>query len=344
MSIEELVKSVEYLGSVDKSIDFSLHNNIAICSDENALYGLGVLAFSILKNIKSKCIIHIFFNGSLQESDKKRLERLTSLFDAFIVIYYMNNECFENLYTVRNITTTAYYRLVVPYILDFYNISKVLYLDTDMLVLSDISDLFTRSVTVVYVVKNSTSKPLEWEYYRSSIGMLHDSYFNSGMMLINVVAYKEYDIGQRAIKLLKQRDFKYMDQDVLNILLENLAEVDLSVRYNCTMSVVNNQYMAERRVDIVHFTGNKKPWKLFTEFWGDYDSNNEVEKYSWKYKYYKLWRIYAEASPWNDVELEWPKDYHEWRYLSKAQIKNKQFIKGVISYYKYLKNKKSNNC
>ena len=86
----------------------------------------------------------------------------------------------------------------------------------------------------------------------------------------------------------------------------------------------------------MHFTGDKKPWKLFTLNWGENECISRNDVYSWKYQYYKKWREYAKASPWKDVPLSLPQNAHEWRYLSKMYLKTGEYIYALKAYAKYL--------
>lgn len=215
-------------------------------------------------------------------------------------------------------------------------IKKALYVDTDLLCLNDISELFHVNLDnfIALVTEDAISSILE--KHCRNIGMQENSYFNSGVLLINIPEYIKYDIGKKAVKLAQDKNYIYMDQDVLNILLENKVKIDITYKYNCTMSVSDSQI--PDIIDIVHFTGSQKPWKAYTTLWG---SNKDPipfkkSKSKWKYQYYALWRQYAAESPWADVPYDTPKNVHEWRWLSDMYRKNGEFIKAVKAYYRYV--------
>ena len=157
--------------------------------------------------------------------------------------------------------------------------------------MSNIDDIFYFARdAIAYVIGDSTSSPEKWKHYCRAIGMKTNKYFNSGVLLLNISKYLKNDIGIKALLLLKNNQYKYMDQDVLNILLEGKCSYDPDITYNCTMSVTNDKYQKyfDDGIKIVHFTGDKKPWKLFTSIWGEQNnpaSNNDV--YAWKYQYYR---------------------------------------------------------
>ena len=328
--MEYIVKRIDF----NKIEDYNKVCNIAVCTDNNVVQAMGVLLFSILKNNQQQFSFHIFFRGEIDSVDLIRIEDLSNLYDVTIVIYFINDSKLSFLYSTNNISITSYYRLFMPYILQSLNILKVLYLDVDMICVAEISEIFSKKLgnKIAYVTKSFTSNPGFWKKYCYEIGMSDCNYFNAGMMLINVPMYIKEDIGNKAISLAS-KGYKYMDQDVLNILLENKIVLDDQSCYNCTMSVTNDNYEKDK-VKIIHFTGNKKPWKLYTSIWGDiYIINNE---YSWKYYYYKLWREYAEMSPWKNIRYDYPKEYTEWRYMAKMYKKIGRYVSALNAYKKYI--------
>lgn len=320
--------------------DFSQLKNIVLCADKNVIRSLGVLMCSILQHNTGNCLaFHIFFDGKMDPENIHKLMEVGRRFQCVIVLYELATMLFTNFSTRKNITATAYYRLIVPYILDNYHVAKCLYLDTDTLVLKNLSPLFQHDEGIAYVVRNSTSIPDWWRQYCQELGMKTNKYFNSGVLLLQIPEYIRHDIGHKALRLLEKNAYQYMDQDVLNILLEGHAVFAQTVTYNCTMSATNDIYPGDDKVAIVHFTGDKKPWKLYTYYWGEPWYRNDQKRYSWKYVYYKKWRECALVSPWAAVPFESPHNSHEWRYLSKMYFKGGDYGSCLRSYIQYIKAK-----
>lgn len=316
--------------------DYSQIHNIAVCTDANVVRAMGVLLFSIFKNNRFNYAIHIFFKGMITNEDKNKISQLSDMHRCPIIIYFINDEDLCNLHYTVDISITAYYRLLMPYILEKLGLVNILYLDVDMLCVGDIEGLFYKKLcsNIAYVTAGFTSVPRWWNQYCKSIQMKGSRYFNSGMMLINIPEYIKNDIGNKAIQLASKKNYKYMDQDVLNILLEDRVIFDTSSEYNCTMSVRNHEFN-KNTVKIIHFTGNKKPWKLYTTSWNKKGHLSD-KAHSWKYSYYERWRIYAEQSPWRDVPYDKPETYTEWRYLSNMYRQDGKYKSAISSYIKYL--------
>lgn len=107
----------EVIISNDNDVEFNEYNNIVICSDKNVVRSMGVLVYSIIKNTKTKCAFHIFFNGNMPIEDVEKFTYLSKKYSVPIVIYYINNFYFKNFNSTSTITETAYYRLIAPNIL-----------------------------------------------------------------------------------------------------------------------------------------------------------------------------------------------------------------------------------
>lgn len=315
--------------------------HIVLCSDKNVLRALGVTVVSVLEHTCIPCHIHIFYNGIMEEADKQKFNTLARQYDISISIYYLDNMAVSELPHNEAISVTAYYRLLVPYILKTFDVNTCLYLDTDILIFHDMRELFSIDLQAhaAYVIKDAISNTSHWNDYCKQIGMKGHSYFNSGVMVLNNDVMVRDDLGMKAIQLASAHHFTYMDQDVLNVILEGNVIFDAAPMYNCTMGVTNQEYhlLGEEQIKIVHFTGTKKPWKKFTRYWGD--KNPRDLTHSWAFSYYKKWRQYAAKSPWADVPFEEPETYSEWRYLSAMYRRNGEYGKAISAYCIYINKK-----
>ena len=321
------------------NIDFNKAANILLCSDKNVIHGLGISIISILENISIPCVIHIAFNGELPVEEEVRFTELAQRYNTSLYFYWIDDREIKTLRSNSFITETTYYRLLVPYVMNDLSIKKCLYLDTDIICVNNITSWYNQELNqyIAAVSKDATSTPFFRENHTcKSLGMKGTNYFNAGVMLINVSQYVSFDIGRKAIYLCSEHNYDAMDQDVLNILLEGKVRFDDSYAYNCGMSVRNCELPPE--IYFVHFTGAKKPWKVCTSKIDEH-TLSLGDASSWRYRYYKIWRLYNEASPWKEVPFSLPKNATEWRYLSFLYLKNGKIIKSIKSYFKYLRYK-----
>lgn len=326
-----LKKTQCFYGNTEQN--FNQYNNVVLCSDKNVVRGLGVTIASVARH-NQNCAFHIFFNGELTQDDTERFYVLASRYKQPIYMYWIDDTLLQGMYSTQYISITAYYRFLVPYVLEKFNIRKCLYLDTDILCLQNLQELFHKNLEnkIAYVINNSSKSIEWWKKHCLKIGMKKNLYFNSGVMLLNIDKYVNQDIGWKAVKLANSQTYKHMDQDVLNILLEGNVIFDTSYTFNCSLSVHDDEL--PKKIAIVHFTTGNKPWKLFTSHWGDINPKDKA--HSWKFKYYKLWRQCSAESPWADVPYDIPTNAHEWRYLSNMYFKNYEYGKAISSYWQYL--------
>lgn len=329
-----------------KNINDMAH--IALCADKNVIYSLGVAVYSLAKHLAMPGMFHLFINGTITDSDCKRLKVLSTQYSVPIVLYYVDNTIFKTLHFSDVISVTTYYRLIVPHVLGELGIQRVLYIDTDILCVRDISSMFQldlgNKIAMVGLDYSLVPKnKVWWQTHCGDIGMAGLTYFNAGMMLIDIPKYIAENIGYRALALAQQRAYAYMDQDVLNILLEGKVLFDEKHEYNCTLSIPDERFPWD--VKIVHFTGFKKPWKLYTSHWGKNISQNPKPQYgnTWKYGFYELWRQYAAASPWKNRPFDTPQNAHEWRWVSDMYRRNGQYGKALQTYGIYVKHKFGKN-
>jgi lipopolysaccharide biosynthesis glycosyltransferase len=156
------------------------------------------------------------------------------------------------------LSAATYYRLLLPDLLPD-EVEKVLYLDADMIVRGDIEPLLSIDLThnvaaVVADISHSRGS------LPSDIGMRNSEYFNAGMLLINLPAWRQQQISQRCLSLLAgERVWPCNDQDVLNIVLE---EQCIFVESIWNWQLIKPQIQRYERSEpmIVHYNGAEKPW------------------------------------------------------------------------------------
>lgn len=161
------------------------------------------------------------------------------------------------------------------------SISKILYLDSDILCLNPINELFNYQFNdnIALVIGNIETKK---RYIKSlNLNFKNTFYFNAGVILINITAWKKHNISSKFIDLLStHNDFKFFDQNVLNILLSNMI-INISDYYNYICPLIANNSNINTDTIFVHFAVSTKPWQTWTKY----------------HKLTKIWLSYKEKSP-----------------------------------------------
>jgi lipopolysaccharide biosynthesis glycosyltransferase len=169
----------------------------------------------------------------------------------------------------------AYYRLLLPALLEY---DKVLYIDSDTLVLAGLEELFNIDIS-----NNLVAGVVDPGGYTSQI--FHhleenDPYLNGGLLLMNLKLMREMNFVEACKRIYHQyqSEINYGDQDVLNLVARGLKK-NIDNKF-CVSQQVNDQTYqnienAIKHSYIIHFVGGIKPWmrcanKKAFSFWWDY--------------------------------------------------------------------------
>ena len=180
--------------------------------------------------------------------------------------------------TLRSFDTVSlesYYRLLLPDVLP-QDLDKVIYLDSDLVVISDLSRLWDMDVTATSLFAASELAPSSRlvsssagiRLYRE-LGLSPDlKFFNSGVMLINLRKWRQDRVALRAFVYLEaaMQYLRWHDQEALNAVLAGDWN-ELDPRWNVTMHLfrADSKSAQSRRLlrepYIVHFNSAIKPWQ-----------------------------------------------------------------------------------
>ena len=113
---------------------------------------------------------------------------------------------------------------------------KVLYLDTDVIVLQDLRELYEYDLeenlvagvkAYAYPVPDDDEKE---RYKKKSGGKSLDDYINAGVLLMNLYEMRKCNFVEQSMELVG-KDLPCQDQDIINILSEG-RRVTLPFKYN----------------------------------------------------------------------------------------------------------------
>lgn len=285
----------------EKSFDGKSKNfNIAYSVDNNFIKYAIISIISIIKNDKEKYHFHIFYSN-ISDDNLDKIKKL-ELEGCALTLYKINVNIFKNMQVKENLPISMYFRLIIPQVLHPF-INKVLYLDADIICINKLSDIFS------YNLKNKIAGVINHAYidpYVSSLSLNNtEYYFNSGVMLINTEEWKLNKILEKFLIKINESNYKYPDQDVLNILLENKI-LYLDGKYNRFIENVRKN----DNTTLIHYTGTPKPWKAWY--------NND----DFFYRYFII-------SPWKEESLELPETYKQAKIYSTKLFKDNKFINAI---------------
>lgn len=268
--------------------------SIAMSSDQNYTYPTIVTMTSILenKNPDTKINFYIMLSGDFEQKFKDEIMSLKNRYpDCEITLIDMKDRLL-NFYLSGHITAAAYFRLLLPELLP--DIDKILYLDTDIIVQKDLTELFNFNIDNFYLAGvldlqvcgqgclSYRVSGYDQDIYTQRYGLdcYSNFYVNSGVLLFNLKSMRENNLVPELLKCAASHNFLAHDQCVLNMVCYGKI-LPLSDIYNRSiwLNLKKDQV-------IVHYCGGGKPWKdLFIS-------------------YADLWWKYAEKTPCFDKILE----------------------------------------
>ena len=232
---------------------------LAFCIDDRFAPHLAPLLHSLQTHRRGDQPVQAHVVGTLSSPIREKLSTL-SLPD-FQIQFHTQVPDFGHLHIspiyASRLSLATYHRLALPALLP--GISRILYLDADMLALDEFStlwktDLRGRSTGVVQ--DYFLSRQERWKL----LGLSCPEYFNAGMMLMDLDQWRAEKISERVAQAVAQHpEWEYNDQDGLNTVLNGQC-LYLDPRWNATTTRLQGK--AVEHPALIHFTGQEKPWHV----------------------------------------------------------------------------------
>lgn len=224
--------------------------NIFFASDNNYAQPMGVAIYSMLDNFHSdqyKPKITIL-DGGISEKNKSKLLTIGNNFQTQINFTKISNEIFKNCKYIGRYTLVAYYRLIIPNIIE-KEVKKAIYLDCDILVIDNIVKLYEKNIEnyIIGAVQSRNKK---------------EKYFSSGVLLMNLEKMREEKITEKALNFAENvnQKLEYPDQDILNKVCKN-QWLELENVWN--FEIERSELKVTPSPAILHYITDFKPWYRF---------------------------------------------------------------------------------
>ena len=251
--------------------------NVVFSADDNYVPHLSVSILSLLSHASIEFYYNIvIIDGGISFENQTKLK---TLFDA---VFYGKKDHFNvsfveaalegDVYTRAHFTPSIYHRLFAPDLLP--HLDRVLYLDSDVLILQDVSALFFEDLdgfsigacsipgTILRYVdrlrdRTSPYNKMSMGDYISNILAVKnpEMYFNSGVLLFDLKKMRDKKTFRDGLLDLSKQKLYFPDQDFLNSIFFNDVKM-LSSQWNFASNFSNP---GGRDPFIVHYI--QKPWK-----------------------------------------------------------------------------------
>ena len=260
--------------NIKPTINSTDNYNILCATDNNYVPYCGIMLTSLFENNKN-LKLHVFIlTENLNEENQNNLKRVAKLYDQHLDIIFVNNEAISNCPIRKgdHVSIATYYRLLAPELLPS-NIDKVLYLDCDMIINSDISNLCNVDIDGYPIAMSLDEAFFEDEKYQRLNYDKKYPYRNAGVALFNIRHWREHNLVEKCFEYISNNPEKviFHDQDTLNALLHHRIK-SLPIKYNLQTGFLFNAYKEHYRDEIdnimeaatspiiIHYTGPGKPW------------------------------------------------------------------------------------
>lgn len=240
--------------------------NLALCFDFKYKEMALAVVRSILENTEvSNCSFYL-----VVDMDDAQIRATARYLDSLSVKYLIktvDQKLFQGLTTKGHITRAAFMRLELARI--FPNLEKVLYLDSDLIFIKDVRDIWETDIEgkPLAAVRNAGKSATQ----RLGLTPSH-VYFNSGVMIMDLEYYRRENVRERAYKWLQDNNDSraFHDQDALNVIYQDKV-FELPYRFNMQAFLYRFffSFADEERARIVqeesekvvvHFSSGRKPW------------------------------------------------------------------------------------
>jgi lipopolysaccharide biosynthesis glycosyltransferase len=217
---------------IAKSTDSMKPVVIALASDERYFPGLYCAVASALCYIEPARDVDLkVLDGGISQTSKNTLSILANRIGkpARLEFVTVDSSVFGKATLGPGRSHMAYCRILLSHLLD---VPRLIYLDCDLLVFRNLSALFDLQLShgkLVAAVPDSEtlsladdSRPLAKRMNLPMVG----SYFNSGVMLMNLDQLRKQHFFERAVEFLStwRADYRFHDQSAINFLLHGHIE------------------------------------------------------------------------------------------------------------------------
>ena len=234
------------------------------CDDAFAKYTIVSLS-SMIKNASKDYIYKIYILHT--DISKEMMDKTLALENDNFKISFVSVDKYlrsisKKLPLRHYYSKTTYYRLFIAEMYPQYD--KALYIDSDTIVLSDISELYNTDVSNHYLAgcREQAMEQVDvyGTYVEKVIGISRHSFFNAGIILINCKKFRDDKVLDKFIHYLGIYDFIVtQDEDYLNLVCKDNV-LWLDQKWNTELTDGLNYSYNIKEANILHFIMVNKPW------------------------------------------------------------------------------------
>ena len=241
------------------------------CNDKYIPY-LDVAIISLISNASKDNNYEItVFETDVTKENQQKIEKHSK--DNISVKFYDVKEILEpikkQLPDVFYYSLAAYFRLFIETTFPQYD--KAIYLDCDVILLNDIAKLYDIDIGDNLIgaayEQNTSRAPMFTDYVENIIGIPYYTYFNSGVMIMNLKEIRKFKLKEKFLNMLTTYNFDSLapDQEYLNVICHG------RVKYLPTgWNKHSFPEAPEGELNLCHYALASKPWHYAETINGEY--------------------------------------------------------------------------
>ena len=293
------------------------------CDDKFVPHAACTIA-SIVKNSDRRYQFYLLDCG-ISEHNKQKLAAWDLGGNTLTVMPMQKLEVFEGIPLPSYLSQATLYRHRIPDL--FPELTKAIYLDSDVVVVGDLGklwdiDLSNRLIGIVYEDPFYSKQDLTRDKLRVGISP-EKSYFNNGVMLMNLVALRQAKFLHQLITYFqKHASTRLIGQDVQNILLDPTQVLELAPEFNGLVAApYARRCLLGHDWVCLHFNG-PKPWHLygwFVKVWPSFFC-----------RCCRYYHEYLELTPWANEVRTALKPY---KFIKQTLHLSREWLQHKLSYF-----------
>lgn len=258
----------------------NLYMEIVCSTDNNYVMPTGVMMCSLCENNRGEQVRFHVLSSDITDANKSALRRIADGYGKDIEFHKINDADLADFPIGRDgqsahISSLAtYYRLFLGDILPD-SITKVIYLDGDLIVRKSLKELWDTDMDGYAIAGAPDTGNNGVEHYNRLLYPQSLGYFNAGVLVINLEYWRSHGSKNEFFKIAREHPerLRCHDQDILNYVFRTCKK-RLDAKFN-----FQNDYLFEHRyanltydilseIDasiadpvIIHYITGPKPWQ-----------------------------------------------------------------------------------
>lgn len=258
--------------------------SVVMAADEPCAAALFVTIASLLENLRRGVGLELYVMDSGLTAETRR--KLETAWDDRVRLHWapLDDSKLESLRGYGHTSApAAYFRLLVGSALPG-DVSRVIYLDADLLIRRDVFELWGQDMRgkIVLAVQDSyIQRPTARSPSAREQPEVEQPYFNSGVMVIDLDAWRAAGVEQDCLEAASRLTYrtKWLDQHLLNVSMtgrwgslpptwNKQYSLDLFPDWRCSPYREDEFQEARCNPAITHFCTRTKPWHPFCDHRG----------------------------------------------------------------------------